>query len=70
VVLLLSFGLVMVFSASAALARGTSGSGNSAGNPFLIKQAVAAGLGLVLMIALMLLDYRHLRKPVVRDGQR
>ena len=60
VVLLLSFGLVMVFSASAALARGTSG-----WNPFLIKQAVAAGLGLVLMIALMLFDYRHLRKPAV-----
>jgi cell division protein FtsW len=60
VVLLLSFGLVMVFSASAALARGTSG-----WNPFLTKQAVAAVLGLVLMIALMLFDYRHLRKPAV-----
>jgi cell division protein FtsW len=60
VVLLLSFGLVMVFSASAALARGTSG-----WNPFLIKQGVAAGFGLVLMICLMLLDYRHLRRPAV-----
>jgi len=60
VVLLLSFGLVMVFSASAALARGTSG-----WNPFLIKQAVAAGLGLVLMMILMYVDYRHLRKPAV-----
>ena len=67
VVLLLSFGLVMVFSASAALARGSSagGSGNSAGNPFLVKQAVAAGLGLVLMITLMYVDYRHLRRPAV-----
>ena len=60
VVLLLSFGLVMVFSASAALARGNSG-----WNPFLIKQAVAAGLGLVLMMILMYVDYRHLRKPAV-----
>lgn len=60
VVLLLSFGLVMVFSASAALARGSSG-----WNPFLIKQGVAAGLGLVLMITLMHLDYRHLRRPVI-----
>lgn len=60
VVLLLSFGLVMVFSASAALARGSSG-----WNSFLIKQAVAAGLGLVLMMLLMYVDYRHLRKPAV-----
>lgn len=60
VVLLLSFGLVMVFSASAALARGSAG-----WNPFLIKQGVAAGLGLVLMITLMYVDYRHLRRPAV-----
>jgi cell division protein FtsW len=60
IVLLLSFGLVMVFSASAALARGSSGL-----NPFLIKQAVAAGFGLMLMIALMYVDYRNLRRPLV-----
>lgn len=60
IVLLLSFGLVMVYSASAPLARG-----EGAWNPFLAKQGVAAGLGLVLMISLMYLDYRHLRKPVV-----
>lgn len=66
VVLLLSFGLVMVFSASAALARSSSSGGGDGGwNPFLIKQAVAAGLGLVLMITLMHLDYRHLRRPAV-----
>jgi cell division protein FtsW len=59
IVLLLSFGLVMVYSASAALA------GGGALNPFLAKQGVAAGLGLLLMISLMHLDYRHLRKPVV-----
>ncbi|HKH45054.1 MAG TPA: putative lipid II flippase FtsW [Thermoanaerobaculia bacterium] len=60
VVLLLSFGLVMVYSASAALAHGSG-----IWNTFLIKQAVAAGLGLVLMIGLMSLDYRHLRRPAV-----
>lgn len=61
VALLLSFGLVMVYSASAALAREHS----MAFNPFLLKQTVAAGLGLVLMVALMLLDYRTLRRPAV-----
>jgi cell division protein FtsW len=61
VALLLAFGLVMVYSASAALAGGHS----MAFNPFLIKQAVAAGLGLVLMVWLMLLDYRTLRRPAV-----
>jgi cell division protein FtsW len=61
VALLLSFGLVMVYSASAALAREHS----LAFNPFLLKQAVAAGLGLVLMVSLMLFDYRTLRRPAV-----
>ena len=61
VALLLSFGLVMVYSASAALAREQS----VAFNPFLVKQAVAAGLGLVIMIWLMALDYRTLRRPAV-----
>jgi cell division protein FtsW len=59
VVLLMSFGLVMVFSASAAFAKdGTL-------NHFLVKQSVAAGLGLVLMICLMHVDYRWLRNPAV-----
>lgn len=59
VVLLMSFGLVMVYSASAAFAE--------AGgiNHFLIKQSVAAGLGLVLMAWLMHVDYRRLRNPLV-----
>jgi cell division protein FtsW len=61
VALLLSFGLVMVYSASAALAREQP----LAFNPFLVKQGVAAGLGLVLMVWLMLLDYRTLRRPAV-----
>jgi cell division protein FtsW len=59
VVLLMFFGLVMVFSASSALARDRSIS------PFLVKQAVAAGLGLLLMACLMHLDYRRLRSPAV-----
>ena len=62
VTLLLAFGLVMVYSASAALARQQQ---PLTFNPFLIKQAVAAGLGLVLMVWLMVLDYRKLREPAV-----
>ncbi|HEX7183989.1 MAG TPA: putative lipid II flippase FtsW [Thermoanaerobaculia bacterium] len=61
VALLLSFGLVMVYSASAALARDSS----LGLNPFLLKQGGAAGLGLVLMLCLMHFDYRALRRPAV-----
>lgn len=61
VTLLLAFGLVMVYSASAALARAQP----LAFNSFLVKQGVAAGLGLVLMVWLMVLDYRNLRRPAV-----
>ncbi len=61
VVLLLSFGLVMVFSASAAIAAERS----ETVNPFLIKQALATCLGLVLMVWLMHFDYRRLRSPAV-----
>lgn len=64
VALLLSFGLVMVYSASAALARQQP----LAFNPFLVKQGVAAGLGLVLMAGLMVVDYRSLRRPAVICG--
>lgn len=58
VVLLMFFGLVMVFSASSALAR-------DGVNRFLLKQGVSAGLGLALMAWLMHLDYRRLRTPRV-----
>jgi cell division protein FtsW len=61
VVLLISFGLVMVYSASAALGHEAAFGFNS----FLVKQTVAAGLGLVLMIWLMYVDYRVLRRPAV-----
>jgi len=61
VALLLCFGLVMVYSASAAMARERS----PLVNPFLIKQAMATVLGLVLMLCVMHLDYRRLCSPVV-----
>src|SRR3569832_2505352 len=58
VVLLMFFGLVMVFSASSALAR-------DGVYRFLLKQGVSAGLGLALMAWLMHFDYRRLRTPRV-----
>jgi cell division protein FtsW len=61
VILLMSFGLVMVYSASAAIARERS----LTVNPFLVKQALAAGVGLVMMVWLMHFDYRRLRSPAV-----
>lgn len=64
VVLLVAFGLVMVFSASAALARGQGGGGLTA-NPFLVKQGLAAAVGVVAMLAAMHVDYRTWKRPVV-----
>jgi cell division protein FtsW len=61
VALLIFFGLVMVYSASAAITRERS----PLLNPFLIKQALAAAVGLVLMACLMHLDYRRLRSLAV-----
>ena len=60
-VLLVGLGLVMVYSASAAIAQ-ESGDG---ANPFLVKQAVAAAIGLVLMAVVMHLDYQLLRRPAI-----
>lgn len=60
VVLLVSFGLVMVYSASAALARESG-----AASPYLLKQSLAAAVGLVLMVTLMHFDYRRLAHPAV-----
>lgn len=62
VVLLLFFGLVMVYSASSAFVAGKGVS------QFLVKQAVAAGLGFVAMVCLMHVDYRKLRNPLVIYG--
>jgi cell division protein FtsW len=61
VALLICFGLVMVYSASDAIARDRSLLVNS----FFVKQALATVVGLVLMICLMHLDYRRLRSPAV-----
>ena len=61
VMLLVGMGLVMVYSASAAFAHGSS----VLSNPFLVKQALAALVGLGLMSLVMHLDYRRLREPVV-----
>ncbi len=61
VALLVSFGLVMVYSASAAMTRERS----PLLNPFLVKQALATVVGLALMVWLMHFDYRRLRSPAV-----
>lgn len=62
IVALSGFGLVMVYSASAALARDSE----LAVNPFLVKQSLAAGVGLIAMAGAMHLDYQVLRRrPVV-----
>jgi cell division protein FtsW len=65
VVLLVGFGLVMVYSASSAVARGQVGEDSPVGNPFLVKQSVAAGIGLVAMLVAMHVDYRRLKEPAV-----
>jgi len=59
--LLVGFGLVMVYSASAVFARDQA----REVNPFLAKQALAAALGLLLLWAAMHLDYRLLRRRSV-----
>lgn len=61
---LLGLGLVMVWSASTALAQETHG------NPyyFLIKQLLWACLGLAAMLLVMRVDYRQLRQPALVYG--
>lgn len=58
VITLLGIGLTMVFSASSALAREQA----EGRNPFLVKQVVAAAIGLVAMWLIMHVDYRRLQK--------
>ncbi len=55
------FGLVMIYSASAMIAMQRFGNAHH----FLVKQAVAAAIGLCVMIAVMHVDYRRLLKPPV-----
>jgi len=59
--LLVLFGLVMVFSASAVVAKERYGSPYS----FLIRQAGFAALGLLAMIVLMRVNYRRFNSPTV-----
>ncbi|CAN5679724.1 putative lipid II flippase FtsW [soil metagenome] len=55
VLLLVLFGLVEVFSASAVMAKATVGSPYS----YVARQALWALLGLIAMVVLMQIDYRH-----------
>ncbi|HEV2274938.1 MAG TPA: FtsW/RodA/SpoVE family cell cycle protein, partial [Acidobacteriaceae bacterium] len=59
--LLVLIGLLMVFSASAVMAKERYGSPYT----FVSKQAVWAVLGLITMTALMQIDYRKYNKPAV-----
>jgi cell division protein FtsW len=63
-VALLGFGLVMVWSASSALAQEQHGNAYH----FLIKQGLWACLGFTVMVAAMRLDYRKLRQPALVYG--
>ena len=55
------FGLVMVFSASAVMAKETLGSPYS----YVGRQALWALLGMFALVALMQVDYRHYNNPRV-----
>jgi cell division protein FtsW len=61
---LLSFGLVMLYSASAVVADAAHRSSYF----FLIKQLIWAAVGLAVMAVLMRVDYRRLRQPVLVYG--
>ena len=61
VMLLVLFGLVMVFSASAVMAKATVGNPYS----FVAKQAVWAALGIVALFLLMRVDYRRYNNPKI-----
>ena len=63
VIILLSLGLVMVFSASSVMGLADSG------NPYYYvqRQTILAAVGLVLMFVLMKVDY-HIFKPLALPG--
>ncbi|MDW5265018.1 MULTISPECIES: putative lipid II flippase FtsW [Acidobacteriaceae] len=61
VLLLVLFGLVMVFSASAVMAKSQFGSAYY----FMIRQSIWAGFGMVALVLLMRVDYRHYNNPRV-----
>ncbi len=59
VIALTAFGLIMVYSASVVQSR------DGGVNHFLVKQSLAAALGLAAMLAAMHVDLRWLRRPAV-----
>ena len=59
VLMLVLFGLVMVFSASAVMATAESGSPYK----YVAKQAMFALLGMTALVLLMKVDYRHYNSP-------
>ncbi len=59
VLLLVLFGLVSVFSASAVMAKATQGSPYA----FVYRQAIWAALGIVALFGLMRVDYRKYNNP-------
>jgi cell division protein FtsW len=61
VLVLVLFGLVMVFSASAVIANAKFGSPYG----YMLKQAGWAALGMVALFGLMRIDYRHYNSPKV-----
>ncbi len=61
VLLLTLFGLVMVFSASAVMAKERYGSPYT----FMVKQAIWGLLGLAMLVILMRIDYRRYNNPRV-----
>jgi cell division protein FtsW len=61
VLLLVLFGLVMVFSASAVMAKANTGSPY----PYVAKQAVFALAGMIALAILMRVDYRRYNNPKV-----
>ncbi len=61
VILLVLFGLVMIFSASAVMARATTSSPYT----FVAKQAVFAAGGVLALFVLMRVDYRKYNNPKV-----
>ena len=60
-VLLMGFGMVMVWSASSTLAQDSHGSANY----FLFKQMLWGVIGIGCMVAALRVDYRALRRPPV-----
>ena len=59
--ILVFIGLVMIFSASAVMAKERFGSAYE----FLLKQLVWAIAGLIVMVVAMKVDYKHLQHPAL-----